>query len=130
MQNIVTWFANVQTKDTRFQWQVLPKCNANSTVNTGHSELKGLLGTGGRKQHPQILSISYHTSLDRTNSSNENVFLACPKWKHFKPESLCYSFYCDCKTLLTSSNIKILSSVPQLSYRMNKFCPLTLQTKH
>lgn len=79
-----------------------------------------------RKNHPQP-SISNYTSLDRTNSSNENVFLACPRWKHLKLESLCYSFYCDCTTVLANSNIKILFSVPQLSYRMNKFSLLHFQ---
>lgn len=109
-------------QNRQFLWAILIKVLTKSTTKMQckfyckHRSFKveRIAYTGGRKKHPQIPSTSYHTSLDRTNSSNENVFLACPRWKHSKPESLRCSFYCNCKTVLTSSNMIILFSVPQL----------------
>lgn len=135
LQNTITWFANVQTKQpvaqVRYKVSMTSTMKMQCEFSCKHRTFKveGIVFTGSRKNHPQMPSTSYHTSLDKTNSSNENVFLACPRWKHLKSESLCFSFYCDCKTVFASSNIKILFSVPQLSYRMNKFSPTTLLTK-
>lgn len=90
-------------------------------------KVEGIAYTGGEKNCPQIPSASYHTSLDRTNSSNQNIFLACPRWKHLKPESLRYSFYCDCKTVLTSSNSSFSATVV---IQHEQIWSTTLSTKH
>lgn len=105
-------------QDTRLQQQGLLKCKEDFTVNSIQSQRNQLFE---RLKINEIPSKLYHVSADNTNSSNKNLFSSHVQGGevqnlkvHFLISSALTKQF---KQVLT---LKILFSVPQLSYNMNK----------